>query len=70
MYSLGQNNVGQTVLYNTPYRGVDLREFHEVAELAAHAVRGQARFERIYLLNALNPGLEAFEIFPALAECR
>jgi len=36
----------------------------------AQAVRGQDRFERIYLLNALEPGLQAFEIFPALAECR
>jgi len=47
-----------------------LREFHEVAQLAGQAVRGQNRFERIYLLNALEPGLQAFEIFPALAECR
>jgi hypothetical protein len=39
-------------------------------ELAGHAVRGQDRFERIYLLNALEPALQAFEIFPALAECR
>jgi hypothetical protein len=33
-------------------------------------LRGQERFERTYLLNALEPGLPAFEIFPALAECR
>jgi len=33
----------------------------------ATAVRGQDRFERIYLLE---PGLQAFDIFPALAECR
>jgi hypothetical protein len=33
-------------------------------------VCGQDRFEPIYLLNALEPGLQAFEIFPALAECR
>jgi hypothetical protein len=39
-------------------------------ELAGHAVRGQDRFERIYLLNALDPGLQAFDIFSALAECR
>ena len=61
---------GQAILYNTPYRGADLREFHEVAEFAAQAVRNQNRFERIYLLNALEPGLQAFEIFPALAECQ
>ena len=61
---------GQATLYNTPYRGADLREFHEVAEFAAQAVRSQNRFERIYLLNALEPGLQALEIFPDLAECQ
>jgi len=47
-----------------------LREFHEVAQLAGQAVREQDRFEWIYLLNALEPGLQTFEIFPALAGCR
>jgi hypothetical protein len=61
---------GQAILYNTPYLGVDLREFHQVAELAAQAIRSQGRFERIYLLNALEPGLQAFEIFPELAKCQ
>jgi hypothetical protein len=61
---------GRRVLCNAPYRGAALREFHEVAQLAGQAVRGQNRFERIYLLNALEPGLQAFEIFPARAECR
>lgn len=61
---------GRAILYNTPYFGVKVREFRDVAELAARAVQGQTRFERIYLLNALTPGLQAFEIFPALVECR
>jgi hypothetical protein len=39
-------------------------------ERAGHAVRGQEPLERTCLLNALEPGLRAFEIFPALAECR
>jgi hypothetical protein len=41
-----------------------------IRALAAQAVRSQARFERIYLLNALEPGLQAFEISPRLAECQ
>ena len=44
---------------NAPYRGAALREFHEVAQLAGKAVRGQDRFERIYLLNAVEAGLQA-----------
>ena len=60
---------GQAAAYNTPYIGMDTREFADVAALAAHAVRGQTAFEKIYLLNALEPGLEAFEIFPACVRC-
>ena len=40
------------------------------SQLPGQAVRGQGRFERMYLLNALEPGLQAFDIFPALTECR
>ena len=60
---------GQAAAYNTPYIGMDTREFADVAALAAHAVRGQTALEKIYLLNALEPGLEAFEIFPACVWC-
>ncbi len=48
---------------------VEVREFQDVAAAAAKVVAGQSRFERIYLLNAVEPGLEAFEIFPAPVKC-
>lgn len=60
---------GKAVAYNTPYIGVETREFADVAARAAGTVRGQKAFEKIYLLNALEPGLEAFEIFPACVRC-
>src|SRR6185436_15838946 len=51
---LGSQNLpvtyGRAGLCNAPYRGAALRECHEVAQLAGQAVRGQDRFERIYLL--------------------
>jgi len=56
-------------MYNTPYLGVNTREFADVAALAAEAVRGQTAFEKIYVLNTLEPGLEVFEIFPGCARC-
>lgn len=60
---------GKAVVYNTPYLGVEMREFADMAALAAEVVRGQNAFEKIYLLNALEPGLEAFEIYPACIRC-
>jgi hypothetical protein len=61
---------GQAAAYNTPYIGVETLEFADVAAWAAETVREQTAFEKIYLLNALQPGLEAFEIFPAWVPCR
>jgi hypothetical protein len=60
---------GKAVAYNTPYLGVETREFADVAVAAAEVVRGQDAFEKIYLLNALEPELEAFEIYPTLTRC-
>ena len=60
---------GKAVAYNTPYIGVETLEFVDIAERAAGVVRAQTAFEKIYLLNALEPGLEAFEIFPTCARC-
>ena len=60
---------GKAVVYNTPYVGVETREFADVAALAVEAVRVQTAFEKIYLLNALEPQLEVFEIFPGCARC-
>jgi hypothetical protein len=61
---------GKAIAYNTPWHGLDFREFRDVAEAAASIVGGQSRFENIYLLSALQPGLEAFEIFPQLVKCQ
>ncbi len=56
--------------YNPPYIGVETTGLADVvAALAADAVRGQTAFAKIYLLNALEPSLEAFEIFPACVRC-
>jgi hypothetical protein len=60
---------GKAVAYNMPYLGIQTREFADVAALAAEAVRGQRTFEKIYLLQALEPGLEAYEIYPACVRC-
>lgn len=60
---------GKAVAYNTPYVGIETREFADVAAHAAEVVHGQNAFEKIYLLNALEPGLEAFEICPTLTRC-
>jgi hypothetical protein len=43
--------------------------FHHSRIFQAKAIRGKAAFEKVYLLNALQPGLEAFEIYPACARC-
>lgn len=59
----------KAIAYNTPYLGVETREFADVAALAAQAVREQNSFEKIYLLNALEPGLEVFEIYPRCTRC-
>jgi hypothetical protein len=50
-------------------RLVDTREFGDVAAHAARVIRGQNAFEKIYLLQALEPGLEAYEIYPACVRC-
>jgi hypothetical protein len=61
---------GRAAACNTPYLGVATRRFADVATWAADAVRGQRTFGKIYLLNALAPGLEAFEISPTCIRCR
>ena len=60
---------GKAIAYNTPYIGVETREFSDVAARSAEVVHGQNAFEKIYLLSALQPGLEAFEIYPTLTRC-
>ena len=59
----------QAILYNTPWHGVGVGKFGDVAAAAVQMVTGQSRFARIYLLSAVEPDLEAYEIFPSLAKC-
>jgi hypothetical protein len=59
----------KAVAYNTAYHGIDVQEFRDVAEIAAKAVAEQTSFEKVYLLHALKPDLEAFEIFPGVVKC-
>src|SRR4029077_5205514 len=60
---------GKAAAYNTPYVGIETREFADVGRAAADAVRGQEAFENIYLLNALEPAVEAYEIYPNFVRC-
>jgi hypothetical protein len=60
---------GRAFAYNTPYIGIETSDFGDVARVIAQRVGGQSLFEKIYLLNALEPGLEAYEIFPTVTKC-
>jgi hypothetical protein len=59
---------GMAVAYNTPWYGIRYREFSDVAQAGAEMVKGQTRFERIYLFKALEPDLEVFEIYPSFSK--
>jgi hypothetical protein len=60
---------GRAAAYNTPFIGARIHEFQDVAEAAARMAAGQKTFERIYLLSVLNPGPQAYEIFPRFLKC-
>jgi len=61
----------QAVLYNTPFYGIETREFEDVVAKAAQALAGKSLiFAKIYLLQALEPDLQAFEIYPELWKCQ
>ena len=47
-----------------------LKIFSDVAKEAARIAANQSAFERIYLLKALEPELEAYEVFPVFATCK
>ena len=51
------------VLYNTRWHGPSTKTFFDVAERAANAVAHQNRFEKIYLLKALNRTLRLTRFF-------
>lgn len=59
----------EAIMHNTYWHGIKFRNFSDVAREAAQRVAKQTRYENIYLLKALEPTLEAYEIFPALAKC-
>ena len=61
---------GTAVAYNTPWYGVNTRIFSDVAKEAARIAANQSAFERIYLLKAWEPELEAYEVFPVFATCK
>jgi hypothetical protein len=60
---------GMAVAYNTPWYGIHYRDFRDVAKAAAEMVKGQSRFERIYLFKALEPEPETFEVYPSFIKC-
>lgn len=59
---------GKAAAYNTPYQGIEISEFRDVAAASVSVVANQRLFQKIYLLS-LEPGVGAFEIFPDLAKC-
>lgn len=61
----------EAVIYNSPYHGPSYESFEDVARAAAGflAKRAQLPFRKVYLLNALSPGPEAFEVWPTLVKC-
>ncbi len=61
----------EAVLYNTPYHDQKFETFEDVAQEAARllAAKPLPPFTKIYLLNALSPGPEVFELWPILAKC-
>jgi hypothetical protein len=62
---------GQAVRYNTPYYGIKTREFEDVAAWSAGILAGERLiFEKVYLLQALEPNLQAFEIYPSFWMCQ
>jgi len=60
---------GAAAAYNTPWYGFKYRTFCDVAAAAARVVASQSTFENIFLLKALEPELEAYEIFPVFSKC-
>jgi hypothetical protein len=61
----------EAAIYNSPYHDLKYERFEEVAQEATRILAKKALlpFTKIYLLNALSPGPEAFEVCPTLAKC-
>jgi|GEM_PF-6562467 len=59
---------GRGWVYNTPFRGLNIRSFADVARWASEMLACRAAsFERVYLVEVLeDPGPAAFQIYPQL----
>ncbi len=59
------------VLYNSPYHDLAYETFESMAREAARflATKTPIPFTKVYLVNALSPGPEVFEVWPTLAKC-
>ncbi|HEV3110071.1 MAG TPA: hypothetical protein VGY99_06220 [Candidatus Binataceae bacterium] len=62
----------EAVLYNTPYEDQRHETFADMAHQARQFLMGKdvRPFGKIYLLRALRPDPEAFEIWPTVGQCR
>lgn len=60
----------QAALYNTPLPDLAFRSFEDLASIAAATLsHSRVQFTKVYLLKALYPSPEAFEIYPGLGRC-
>src|SRR5262245_17847732 len=65
---------GEALLYNTPYQGINVWTFSDVAKIAAEIIDAELQgvqhpFGRVYLLKALYPKPEAFCVYPEYQQC-
>jgi hypothetical protein len=61
----------QAVLYNTPFYGIKVNGFNDAAKFAAdRLMKMPIIFEKVYLFQALEPDLQAFEVYPTLLKCQ
>ncbi len=60
----------QAILYNTPFDDLEICTFEDVAAIAKEiSSRIQVPFTKAYLLSALYPNPEAFEVYPTARRC-
>lgn len=60
----------QAILYNTPFDGRQVDTFEDLASIAKETLsRIAVPFKKVYLLNALGPVPEAFEVYPTVRRC-
>jgi len=60
----------RAALYNTHFWSVAYRKFEDVAAFATKKLKEiKVPFKTVYLLNASERELEAFEVYPMLRKC-